>query len=320
MRKISFLICTACCLLFNAANKAVAQDGSNVVLTAYVPDQIENFPAEAADLLENKLRQVVTQSGVGANSGASRFIITANVNVIGKDILPGPPPQHVYNLDVTLYIGDGIVGKKFASKTISVKGVGTSETKAYIDGFKKINANNAELKAFVAEGKNRVVEYYNSNCNVIIKEAQVMASQNDYEGAIFQLSSVPSAATGCYNQSSSLLASMYKKYMDRQCKVRLAEARNQWNASLNSEGAAYAAEVLSTIDPNAACYKEAVALSQEIGKRVKEVDKREWDFKMKQFDADVAVSKAMAQAYRSIAEAYIKNQPKAVSYNVNGWW
>ena len=41
---------------------------------------------------------------------------------------------------------------------------------------------------------------------------------------------------------------------------------------------------------------------------------------MKQFDADVAVSKAMAQAYRSIAEAYIKSQPKAVSYNVNGWW
>jgi hypothetical protein len=320
MRKYIHYAWVLLCIMLACSPKAMAQDdGSNVVLTAYVSDQIENFPPEAADMLSNKLRQIVTQSGVGANSNYSRFIVTANVNVMGKDILPGPPPQHAYNLDVTLYIGDGIAGKKFASKSVSVKGVGTSETKAYIDAIRKINANDPNLKAFVEDGKNRIVDYYNNNCDLIVREAQAMAGRNDFEGAIAQLISVPPTASGCYGRATSLTNNFYQKYIDRQCKIKLVEARSRWAATQNTDGASYVAEILSTIDPNAPCYREAVNFSQEVGKRIKDLDKREWDFKMKQFDSNVQVSKALVDAYREIAVIYGKNQPQTM-YNIRGWW
>jgi hypothetical protein len=41
---------------------------------------------------------------------------------------------------------------------------------------------------------------------------------------------------------------------------------------------------------------------------------------MKQFDADVAVSKAMVKAYHEISVIYGKHQPQSIMYNVRDWW
>ena len=57
-------------------------------------------------------------------------------------------------------------------------------------------------------------------------------------------------------------------------------------------------------------------LSAKIQKRVIEIDKREWNYVMKEQQQ----TSEMIKAYRDVGVAYGNGQPKSVTYNVNGWW
>lgn len=306
---------------FSQNSKLSADDMGRIALAAYVPQQIDKMPDAARSFLQNKLSQIVNKSGMGGSAANERFIITANVNVITKDVLPSAPPLTQFNLDVTFYIGDGIEGTKFTSTSLSVKGTGENETKAYIAALKNISPSNTNIQTFVEAGKTRIIEYYNSKCDFILKEAQSLASQNKYEESISKLISVPEVCKACYDKAMDAVAPIYQKQIDRECKQRLMEATTAWNASQDLSSAESAGYVLSQIEPSAACYKEALSLSNQIAKRVKELDQREWKFQMKQQQDDVDIQKATIKAVRDIGVAY-GNGPKAtvVRYNVYGWW
>ena len=297
-----------------------SDDAARITLAAYVPQQIDKMPDAARSILANKLNQIVTQNGMGGAANNERFIITANVNVISKDLTATAPPMTALVLEVTLYIGDGFVGTKFSSTSISVKGVGESETKAYISALKGISPTNSNIQSFVGNGKSKIIEYYNSKCDFIIKEAQTLVSQNNFEEAIFKLTSVPEVCKDCYDKCMDAVGPIYQKQIDRECKSKLMEANTAWNATQDSYGADTAGGILAQIDPNASCYKEALALSNKIAQRIKEIDQRDWKLQLKEQQDNVDIQKATIKAIRDIGVAYGNGQPKTVTYNVRGWW
>ncbi len=296
------------------------EDLGRIAITAYVPQQIEKMPDIARNMLTNKLNQIATENGLGGSAPNSNFIITANIVVMSKDLTETAPPMTVFNLEVTLYIGDGRLGTKFANTTVNVKGVGTNENKAYIEALKSIRPKDKAIQDFVAAGKTKIIEYYNYKCDIIIQEAKTLASQNKYEEAIYKLTSVPEVCKDCFEKCMTAVGPIYRQYMDRQCRVKLLEAKNMWAASQDRRGADEAAGILSTIDPDAPCFNEAMALTGSIGKKIQELEKRDWDFKMKVFDSSVSLEKQRIGAYRDVGVAYGNHQPQSISYNVKGWW
>lgn len=318
-KNIFLALCAAVALNFGATAQNTAgklEDMGRLTLAAYVPQQIDNMPDAARSMLSNKISQVVTQNGMGGSARNERFILTANITILTKDILPGPPPMHALTMEITFYIGDGIEGTKFASKSVSVKGVGTNETKAYIEGIKMVKPTDPALQAFVEEGKKKVMAYYNSKCDFIIKEAQTLATQDKYDEAIYKLVSVPDVCKECFDKCMTAVAPMYQKKIDRECKLKLAEATGIWNASQDMAAADNAGAILATIEPAASCYGEAKALHGKIAKKVNEIDKREWAFKVK----EQAQTSEMIKAYRDVGVAYGNGQPQNVSYTTVGWW
>lgn len=293
----------------NSAGKM--DDKGRLALTAWVPEQIEGMPEASRKNLENKLKQIITANGMSGSPYSSRFIITANVTVVSKDLTSTAPPMQAYTLDVTFYIGDGFEGKSFASYTTTVKGVDANETKAYNSALKGIKTNDPGYQAFIEKGKNKIIEYYNSQCDFIIKDAKTLESQNKFDEAIWKLTSVPDVCADCYNKCMDAVAPIFKKKIDYDCKVKLAEANNVWAASQNYDGASSAGAILSTIDPEAACYKEAKDLSAKMAKRVLEIDKREWNLTWEQ---EVGLERDRIKAYRDIGVAYGNNQPQNVTY------
>ncbi len=298
----------------NTAGKS--EDAGRLTIAAYVPQQVDKMSDAARNMLTNKLSQIVSANGLGGSALNERFIITANIVTMSKDIVAGPPPMTALNLDITLYIGDGIDGTKFASKTVSVKGVGTNDTKAYIEGIKMIKTNDPAYAAFIEEGKNKIMKYYNTKCDFIIKEAQSLATQNQQDEAIYKLTSVPDVCKECFDKCIAAVAPIYKQKIDRECKLKLAEATNLWNANQDVNAANSAGEILSSVDPGAACFKDVQALAGKISKRVQEIDKREWNYKLKEQQQ----TSEMIKAYRDVGVAYGNGQPKSVTYNVSGWW
>lgn len=297
-----------------------SDDIARIALNAYVSPQVEGLPSGAVNILKNKMDQLTTRYGFAGSSFNSRFIITPNITVLEKHITPTAPSMTAYTLGISFYVGDGIEGIKFSSAYFEVKGVGTNETKAYIDAIRQINPSNVELKAMLEEGKKGIIEYYNSRCDFILKEAQMLESVGKYDEAIYTLVSVPEVCKQCYEKAMDAVGPVYQKYIDRKCKKSLADAFNAWNAGQNRAAADDASYYLSQIDPNASCFQEGKDLSNTIAKRVKELDAREWSFEMKQHQDGVDLRREEIRAARDVGVAYGNNQPKNVTYNVRYWW
>jgi hypothetical protein len=303
--------------MVNAQNDAgKTEDLGRIVLNAFVSDQVEGLPPAAKNILANKLSQIATQNGLGGSALNQRFIITPNITVLTRDITATAPPMHALTLDVTLYIGDGLEGTKFSSTSFEVKGVGTNESKAYIEALKQIKPANPQIQQCIESGKAKILEYYNTRCDFIIKEAQTLEAQQQYEAAILKLTSVPEVCKQCFDKCMDAVAPVYQKAIDRQCTLKLTEATNAWSIAQDANGATTSIEILKGIDPNAACFSKALDLSKTIAKRMKEIDQREWAFQLKEQQQ----TSERIKAIRDIGVAYGNGQPKSVTYNVRGWW
>jgi len=320
MRKIifSFLLVLGWGSWIKAQNyESKADDYARIALHAYVPN-IAGMPDAARNMLRNKLEQIATQTGSGGNAVNPRFIITANVTVLSKDITATSPPMTAMTLEVTFFVGDAQTKTKYASASIQAKGVGSNETKAYIECLKNIKPGAPELKNMVETGKRKIIEYYNSQCDFILKKAESLASQNRYEEALFELMSVPDVCKDCYHNVLSAVGPIYKKYADKACVEKLNAAKAAWAVQPNANGAQQVAKILSGIDPEAACMPEVNALVDEIKTKIQELEKRDWDFQMKVFDSAVELEKQRIEAARQVGIAYGNNQPEQ-EINIDLW-
>jgi hypothetical protein len=355
-KNILILILTFFAISSNAQVKL--DDFGRIVLNSYLPDNIA-IPLEAKKMLLNKLNQITSNNGMGGSQVNPRFIITANITVGTKDIIAGPPQMIAQNLDVTLYVGDALTNTVFSNTTITVKGVGTNENKAFIEAFKTINPKNMDVVEFLEEGKTKIISYYSTNCDFIIKEALTMVKQEKYDDAIYQLSLVPDVCQDCYFKCLDTLGSIYQKKIDADCKIKFNEAKTTWAAAQTPIGAEKAGDILSTINPMANCQKEVASFIKAIDAKLKADEKARWQFKMKQYADKIAMQKeqvriaeekgkrddtyrenqaqrdAISQekqssrnfeldkirvnSYREIAVELARNQPKTVTYNNINW-
>jgi hypothetical protein len=309
---------TNCFYTQNSADQAGGANG--IALATVVSDQIEELNESSRKFLANKLNQIVSKNGVKGSFYNQRFIITTNVNVISKDLTASAPPMHAYNLEVSFFIGDGTNGTLFSSTSMNYKGVGQSETKAYRSALKSINTSDARFERFITEGKNKIIEFYNAQCDIILKEAEMLQSQNNFEGALAKLLSVPSVCKDCFEKTSLKAGAVYQKYLDRQCDIYMNKAKAIWASNQSEDGAREAAELLSLIDPDAKCATDASqmldSMYEDIKKRVKDLDQREWDYKLKEQLQESERIEAMKQ----VGVAYGENQPQNVTYNYRGWF
>jgi hypothetical protein len=338
------LLVNLCCY---AQKPVLLDDFGRIVLNTYLPDK-SDMPLEAKKALETKLNQISTNYGMNGSNANSRFILTAVTNIGTKDIVPGPPQKIALNIELTLFIGDAIENKKFTNTVINLQGVGDNENKAFIDAIKSINPKNKLIQSFIEESKNEIINYYATKCDFIKKEATELSSVGKYSQAIYNLSLVPDVCKDCYFECMSLTKTIFQQKIDAECAEKLSSAKSQWIASQNKDGASAASSILSSIHPASKCQQQLTAFYQEINSKLKDNEKKDWEFKMKLYEDNVAkekeqmrigeekskrddqyretqsatekeLEKERINAYRQVAAEYAKNQPKTITYN-NIYW
>jgi hypothetical protein len=243
-------------------NVGSANDAARIALKVIVSDKIAGLTSEARDALSNKLNQIATKSGMGGALKNQRFILTANVVETEKGVTATVPEVYWYNLEITLYIGDGIAGTKFASTSVSVKGNGKTETKAYLQAIKELKVDDTRYSNFITEGKNRILEYYNSQCDFILKEASALSEKRQFDAAISSLVAVPEVCKDCYNKAMDLSVGIYKTKLDFECQQNISKAKVEISKSNWDQ----AANLLAFYTPDLKCYPEITGLLAEIEK------------------------------------------------------
>jgi len=314
------------CFFFTISLYGISQNALNInddlgrlAISAFIPQQPEEISDVVLEALTDKLNMVTIGSGLGSDN--SRFIITSKITVLKKEITSTAPAMVALQLNLSFYIGDGIEGTKFAGFSTTTKGVGNSEIKAYLSAVKTINTNDQKFKNLIEQGKNKIIEFYNSKCDFIVKQSETLAGVEKYDEAIYNLVSVPEICKDCYDKCMNSVIPIYKKKIDMQCNIALAKAKNVWNAGQNIAAADEVATILSKINPSASCFSEVQKFSNIVSKRILELDKREWNFILKQQQDEVDIRKAAINAAREVGVAFGNNQPKVVYNNtiIRAW-
>ncbi len=293
-------------------------DFGRIVLNAYLPDNIA-LPMEAKNMLITKLNQITSNNGMGGSQVNPRFIITANVNVGTKDIIAGPPQMIAQNIDLTIFIGDAVSNTIFSNTTLSLKGVGTNENKAFIDAIKSINPKNKEIISMLDEGKNKIVNYYSTQCDFILKQANTLTEQYQFDQAIYNLMLVPEICKDCYFKSREEAVLIFKEKVESDCTEKLKQAKTEWAAAPNANGANKAAAILITIVPSESCKVELNKLSAEVKNKLQEDQKKKYDFDLIEMQKRYDTEQKQIDANKQIALEIAKHQPQTINYN-NIYW
>lgn len=333
MKKIYLIICFGIQLInLNAQETPKLDDFGRVALNPYVSEQAK-LPAEAKAQLETKLKQIASNYGMAGSVANPRFIITANISMTTKDIIPGPPQQIAQSLDITLFIGDAIENKIFSNIVISSNGVGTNENKAFIDAIKQINTKNKKIETFIEEAKTKIIAYYSTQCDFITQQVVALKQQEKYAEAIYTLSQIPEICKDCYFKALNEMAVIYDLKINNEANSLLKNANSVWSASPNEQGAREAINYIMKINPQAKCYPDASKLLNTINTKIIADEKErlrkqeEYDKRQQQIDAENAKTQAELEkqrinAYREIAVEYAKNQPQIIYRNIyrNIYW
>lgn len=333
MKKIYLIICFGIHFInLNAQEVPKLDDFGRIALNPYVSEQAK-LPAEAKAQLEIKLKQIASNYGMAGSVANPRFIITANISITTKDIIPGPPQQIAQNMDITLFIGDAIENKIFSNIVISSSGVGTNENKAFIDAIKQINTKNKKIETFLEEAKTKIIAYYTTQCDFINQKAVALKQQEKYSEAIYTLAQIPEVCKECYFKALNEMAVIYDLKINNEANSLLKNANSVWSANPNEQGAQEAISFIMKINPQAKCYSDASKLLNTINTKIiadekerlrkqEEYEKRQQEIDAENAKTEAELEKQRINAYREVAVEYARNQPQVVYRNVyrNIYW
>ena len=245
---------------FSQNNLGSANDISRVALTPFVYDKLGNMNEDVKNALSEKLNEIASTYATAGSGYKNRFIITANVLEKTKSVTNTVPIMYAYNLQFNIYIGDGLAGIKFHSLSLNFKGVGKTEESAYLMALDEIDVSSDQVKTFVENGIVKIIEYYNSQCDFILKDAQTLAGIKNYDEAIYSLASVPEVCKDCYNKCLDKITEVYKVKIENECQQNIAKAKTL----MAQENYNDAASMLSAVTPDMQCYTQASSVIKDI--------------------------------------------------------
>lgn len=273
-------------------------------ISVYAADNSESFPQGAKAMMENKLTQLLTRNGIAGMDYMGQFILTVTTTPLDKDVIAGPPMKIAEKMEMNLYIVDAFAKKIFSSTSFTVRGLGETENKCYLNAISHMPLQTPAVAKFISEGKQKIIDYYDHEGEALIKKAHFLAKQKSYEEALAIVSLIPQQSK---NYEAALAAGLeiYQMYLDNECNIYLAAARQAWAAEQNAQGAAAAGEYLANILPDAGCYDEAMELYKEIKGKVLD----DWKFEMKKYQDGIDLEKQRIDAMRQVGVAYGNHQP-----------
>lgn len=282
--------------------------GQEITFGVLVPDMEQGFTLSQSDMLQRRLESLCSRNGAFVMNNPNGFFLYPTIAVISDEVAESGM-QNVYSIKAELTISARqIDGGVVASVSKTYRGVGRSRVQAMTALIQAINISDAEYAKFIIEAKAAAVKYYQTQCGRIMAQAEQYAATNDYRAAIATLFQVPQEAS-CYSIVGTKLSEYYKQYQTLLCSTVKMDVEAAM-ATHNYDGAAL---LLTEIDPSSECYNYAVEQFKQIENEVAKIEKRDWDFKMKQYNDAVALEKRLIEATTEVAKAYYSTRP-AVHY------
>ncbi|HMJ48370.1 MAG TPA: hypothetical protein VK498_13640 [Ferruginibacter sp.] len=307
-RSVSLLLCI---LGFSAINAQNNNKLSSINLSVILPTNVDGLNESQLSKLESKIIETVTNNGISSEGYTQNFVIYPKFEIYDeKDSKGGMRSIKILNYNLSLYIKQLSTNIIFSTYSKSIQGSGYNKNEAISNALESIDPSDTKLNDFVKNGKEKIIKYYQSNCDIVIKKVESERNIKNYESALATLLTVPEEATTCYDKAQSKAKTVFTELQKYKCSQYLQKAKTS-TASANYDEAL---EYLSWIDPTSPCASESKSLINLNASKVSQERKKEWEFLIKAYSDGVALKKAQIQSMNNLAISWLKTQPIAATY------
>ncbi len=178
-----------------------------------LPVPESNITNVAAEMLYDRLNQVVALNGVSSVDNSNKFLLVPKVTVLSIEPTPMFPIRFVAEVEISLFLVDNSRNLVISQEMLTKKGVAENEKKAVNEAIKSIKTRDAKLKKFIVNGKNKILEYYNAECDKVVETINTYIEMEMYDAAMNELNAVPQidAELDCYKNSMDILNKISKE-------------------------------------------------------------------------------------------------------------
>jgi hypothetical protein len=315
MRIIHVIIAIVWLCFSVQAQETKISDEVRVALTPVLPtDSMPELPAGARSILANRLRQLANANGYGGTAYLPQFILAARPALLEKKVAGTAPTKIWVEIELTLYIANQFAQVVFSTTSVTIRGVGATDTEAYMDAYKGFSIQKNDIKEFAKKGRTEITNFYNTQCDLIMKRVDMLTNINEADAALDMLLSIPDVSTSCFNKAAEKAPAVFKAAADQQCQKFLQAAKTAWANAPNRAGADKATYYLNFVLPQSRCQGDADKLLTEIKTKMLEIE--QWD--RKQYTDQIELMRLYIQALRDIGVAYGEGQPNT-QIHVKGW-
>lgn len=173
-----------------------------------LPVSSENISENAAEMLYNRLNQAVSLNGMASTDNSNRFLLIPSVTVISIEPTPSVPVQYVAEIEISLFLVDNSRKLMMSQEILTKKGVSVDETTAVLEAVKSLKGRDPKLKKMIVNGKNKILDYYNSECDKVMLTISTYLEMGMYDEALNELNAIPQidAELDCYKNSINILS------------------------------------------------------------------------------------------------------------------
>ena len=265
---------------------------SNFKLTVYVAEN-KDLGSDGGQLIETRLVTAISKLGISGTGANPRFFIGPVVNLISKNITATSPTKYLNTYEITLHAVDAINQTIFSSYTFSGKGVGDSPSKACINAFQSEKFNDSKFYKFLKNAEEKILKYYNENCDVLISEAEAEAKIRNYAGAFNVLNNIPKECSECFKKASSKRVEYFQMNLNNECQSILANMKSELGKFNDPTASGFndaAMGYYALIDRQSSCFPEAEKQYNNYIKKLNPTARRDWDFKMQNWEIQVEMA------------------------------
>lgn len=292
-------------LILSFSSVICAQDLGKVNLCVVMPERVDNIDAQQLSKLQTKIEAICARNEVGVGYVSDGFVIYPVIEIGNFDVVEGGM-QTIYttNLSITLIVKQ-LNGVGINSVVKTYKGNGYSKEKAVSSAISGISIQDGSYKQFIGKSRELIINYYETHCDDIIKQAKSLAVANKYEKAIAMLSAIPESIPS-YPKVQKESKDVYLAYINNNCDKNIQKAKTL----VAMRDFKKAANILSSINPKSLCYPEVESLLNEIKTSLDEKQKHEMDIQMQKYKDGVELEHSIIEANKEIAKSYYENQPQ----------
>ena len=165
----------------------------------------KDISEKVVNTLDLKLKQIMNRNSAAAADAYNVFAIDPSIELTDIVSTEGMVQNvSVAKGNLTLIAKNKIDGAMYYTMTIPVKGdaFGDKE-KALLKMISNIKVTDPAFTRFIRLSRQKIEEYYDANCSVILQKAKSLSDQGKYKEAMSYLSAI-SPSLPCYQQSSEL--------------------------------------------------------------------------------------------------------------------